>query len=106
LTTQSKPPKRKITKPITVVTPPEENKVTITIPLGAIPEHGYVSDRIDVTSLTYSQATALKQLVAGLDNRQAMLAGGRRIVNGEGQGGAPNAVRWMLEQIAEATGRA
>jgi len=55
----------------------------------------YVSNHVDVNNMSWRQSVALKRLHLALDAQNAQLANGRRAVT------APDAVRWLLEQIGE-----
>jgi hypothetical protein len=81
----------------------ESDSIEITVPIGP-PARGYVTDRVEVTSLTVEQKNALNRLTTGLrlqsarcQRRDARTPEGR-VVDSE-----IDAVRWLLDQVALGT---
>jgi peptidoglycan hydrolase-like protein with peptidoglycan-binding domain len=66
----------------------------ITVPLADIPV-SYLQRRIDLRKLTGRQSLAVRQLQEALDARGVRLANGSRISN------PANALKWLLEEIAD-----
>ncbi len=64
----------------------------IEVPLGEIPETGYVSTHVELTNMTPTQKRGLRAVALGLDRDGCRLQSGRRVISGA------DAVRYMLEQ--------
>ena len=73
---------------------PQVQTVALSLPLGTIPPRCYVSRHCDAGSLTNAQATAMRQLLEGLQDTNAKLASGRRVTS------SADVVRYLLEQVA------
>lgn len=76
------------------ITAPQVQTVALSLPLGTIPPRCYVSRHCDAGSLTNAQATAMRQLLEGLQDTNAKLASGRRVTS------SADVVRYLLEQVA------
>lgn len=72
----------------------EETTVIIEIPFADLPEVAWAV-RID-TRLTYDQGNALRKITEALDQQQARLASGKRVVH------PTDAVKYLLEQASKA----
>lgn len=68
--------------------------ITVEAPLGDLIPDQYEPRHVDA-HLTAQQARALRRLRNGLDERHERLRGGKVVQT------APDAVRWLLEQLAE-----
>lgn len=70
--------------------------VQIGIPLADPPEaYGYIARHVEIGALTLEQGRALRQVAEGVAERGLRLRSGRRVAT------PPDAIRWLLEQIAE-----
>ena len=78
----------------TVLRPVPTAHRQITVPLADIPV-GYLRRRVDVRQLTKRQSLAVRQLQEALDARGVRLANGSRI------GNPANAIKWLLEEMAD-----
>ena len=68
--------------------------VVVLCPVGDLDSGHYVSRHVEV-QLNHEQSTALKRLFHGLEAAAAKLASGRSVVT------AADAVRWLLERVAD-----
>jgi hypothetical protein len=68
----------------------------ITLPIGPMPGVGHVTNHIEVRLLSLAQRLAFRRFWRGLD------AAGHRLANGKRINRPPDAIRWLLEQIAAA----
>ena len=70
--------------------------VTLEVPLGMIDPRGYipVRERLEAKSMTHQQSVGLLRVLRGLQDRGDRLRDGTAIKRGA------QAVRWMLEQLA------
>jgi hypothetical protein len=90
----------------------ETRTIVIEVPLVAaadMPERAHENRHIDVNRLDIRLARIWKRLTIALDVRHARLSSGRHVdahsrYGGSRRGGA-DAIRWLLEQIAEADER-
>lgn len=73
--------------------PPAE-LVQVECPLRDFPPHCYVTPHVEV-QLDAAQAATLRRLVEGLDVAGARLANNRRVTTG------PDAVRYLLDRLAD-----
>ena len=71
-----------------------ESTVIIELPTRIVPDSHYRQRFIHVPGMTADQANAAKALFEGLHKRQARLANGRYVKS------PPDAIRYVLEQIA------
>lgn len=82
-------------KPKTESKPTE---VTITVPLGPLPEKGYRPRHVEVNlQREVPQQEALYRLRVGLNNADTRTANGRHVTSNA------DALRWLLERIASLT---
>ena len=70
-----------------------EETLTISLSLGEFDETAYAQQHVDV-QLDRRQSVALKRLLAWLHSKHASLASGRHVET------PPDAIRWLLEEIA------
>lgn len=75
---------------------PHNVSMSTPLPLGPIPPEGYLPDVVSVRFLTLRERRAFKRLMVGLTASKAKLATGQPVLSGA------DAVRWLLDQVAEA----
>lgn len=67
-------------------------KKTVTLTLPVFETNGYISRHLDF-QMTRGQAIAYRRVLDGLRAEHALLASGKHV------DAAPDAIRWMLEQV-------
>ncbi len=73
---------------------PAVKTVRISVPLGELPEQGYVSRHVDA-QLTRDQGAAFRRFCIGLTERNEKLANGKPVFSNA------DALRWFCEQLAK-----
>lgn len=73
--------------------------ITIEIPIGELSERGYITRHVEVNRLSTAQMHALNRVLNGLRGAGAKLTEHDRLVDTP-----PDAMRWLLDLVADAVG--